>query len=243
MSSICRARVGTGTRRATSAAEKAGDAAHAALIDARGFVGEVVVRLDGMAGADEVLEVLKPPPLQQFLLQDPVAQGPRAAGNKPPPGLGGEHEPVPRGSQVAEPGQGVQQLPGGIAFGPELGCRVGRGQRVLAQRLEHPELRADQHFGWISQRRASPSMAATSASVSAKPNRSMFAAIRSWRADFGITVMPCSRCQRSTTCAAVTPCAAAIPVSAGSSRRVSLSGLYPSKAMPRSAWSASTAGS
>jgi hypothetical protein len=56
-----------------------------------------------------------------------------------------------------------------------------------------------QNFGWISQRRASPSMAATSASVSAKPNRSMFAAIRSWRADFGITVMPCSRCQRSTT--------------------------------------------
>jgi hypothetical protein len=53
----------------------------------------------------------------------------------------------------------------------------------------------------------------------------MLAAIRSGCDDFGMTVMPCSRCQRSTTWAGVTPCAAAMPVSAGSASLAPLSGL------------------
>ena len=42
-------------------------------------------------------------------------------------------------------------------------------------------------------------MLATSRGVRLKPSRSKFAAIRSGRADFGMTVTSCSRCQRSTT--------------------------------------------
>ncbi len=43
----------------------------------------------------------------------------------------------------------------------------------------------------------------------------MLAAIRSGFADFGITVISCSTCHRSTTWAGVTPCLAAISVRMG----------------------------
>src|SRR5215471_9852276 len=85
-------------------------------------------------------------------------------------------------------------------------------------------------------------MLATWSGSSENRIRSKLAAIRSGLTDFGITVIPCSRCQRNTTCAGVTPCALAMSTSTGSERLVPLSGLYPSTATPRSVCAASRSG-
>ena len=85
-------------------------------------------------------------------------------------------------------------------------------------------------------------MRATSAALSEKPFSAKLAAIRSRRDDRGMTGMPCSMCQRSTTCAGSTPCSDAMSFSTGSRRLVFFSGLYPSTVTPRSRLAASFPG-
>jgi len=62
-------------------------------------------------------------------------------------------------------------------------------------------------------------IAATSSPVRAKSKRSMFWAIRSRFADFGIATDPSSTCQRSTICARVLPYFPARAASVGCSSR------------------------
>ena len=76
---------------------------------------------------------------------------------------------------------------------------------------------------------------AISAGSREKPNRSMLAAIRPGFADFGITVISCSRCHRSTTWAGVTPCRAAISARMGLRRSVPGAGCSPASRQPRPA--------
>ena len=62
------------------------------------------------------------------------------------------------------------------------------------------------------------SSCAISTLVSAKSKTCALPSIRSFRADFGMTMKPCWRLHRMRTCAAVFPCASAIETGTGSSR-------------------------
>ena len=76
-----------------------------------------------------------------------------------------------------------------------------------------------------------------------KPNTSRFSRRRSARTDFGKTMKPFCRCQRSTACAGVTPCAAAASATAGVPNRSYLpcpSGPHDSMRMPCSVAQATT---
>ena len=67
---------------------------------------------------------------------------------------------------------------------------------------------------------SSASMRETSSADSAKSNTSKFSRIRASWTDFGMAENPCSRCQRSTTCAGVFACACAIATTTGCSSGV-----------------------
>src|SRR6266550_2199941 len=130
-----------------------------------------------------------------------------------------------------------------VRLGDAAGHGVDRGpadhaSEVAGSRWAHKT-------GWPAPagQRERASIRATSSGLSEKRTTSMLAAIRSGCADFTSTVIPCSRCQRSTTWEAVASWAAAILASTGLARLVRLSGLYPSTATPRSRWPASSAAS
>src|SRR3954453_11620659 len=78
-----------------------------------------------------------------------------------------------------------------------------------------------------------PSRAVIWVSESSKLSTPALERIRSGFTDFGITMMPCCRCQRMITCAGVRPRLSAIPLIVGCSSVPPRKALYPSRAMPR----------